>query len=795
MKLNIGFFLAIATAGIVPAFAQPSLSITKTHTGNFTAGQFGATYTVTVSNAPSASPTTGMVTVTDTLPSGFTLSSMAGPGWICFNNSCSRSDALAGGTSYPPITVTVNVGPAASANSVNTASVSGGGSAPASTTDSTSVTIFTKPTLTVTKTHVGNFTPGQVGATYQVVVSNSINATPTYGSVFVTEMVPSGLTLTGLSGPGYSCYIAFGFCTRSDALNGGSSYPPLTVTVNVKPNATSPQVNMVSVSGGGSDTVTASDSTVIGNSTAPALTITKTHTGNFSPGQQGATYTITVNNTGTAATAGTVTVTDTVPSGETLVSLTGTGFSCSGNTCTRNDALTAGSSYPSITATVNVSANATSPQVNAASVSGGGSASASTTDSTVISNTPSPSLSISKTHNGNFTAGQTGTYTVTVSNAAGAGPSNGTVTVTENLPPGETLVSMSGSGYTCNGTTCTRTDGLAAGTSYPPITVTVNVAANAASPQVNSVGVSGGGSVAANTSDSTTVVQSGPSIVLPPTTNVDVTGTVVYQVSLSQPAGPNGVFVMLVSSDPSIANLNTPNAFIPQGGTTSNNIRVTGYKAGSVMISASAPGYASATGAVVVGAPPGSGSMSFSPASTTITTPQTQNLTLTLSSPAGPNGQTVTLQSSNTGVATVPNSVTVPANTTNVTVPVTSVGPGSATITANAPNFGATSAAITVVSSTGGPSIILQSGTVVNTNGSVPFSVSLSSPAPSGGVFITLSSSNPGVASTNTSSVFIPEGATTKGGIYLNGYSVGTSTITASAQGLPSTSVSVQVVQ
>ena len=44
-----------------------------------------------------------------------------------------------------------------------------------------------------------------------------------------------------------------------------------------------------------------------------------------------------------------------------------------------------------------------------------------------------------------------------------------------------------------------------AGASYPAITVTVNVAANAASPQTNQVSVSGGGSATANATDSTTI--------------------------------------------------------------------------------------------------------------------------------------------------------------------------------------------------------------------------------------------------------------------------------------------------
>lgn len=120
-------------------------------------------------------------------------------------------------------------------------------------------------------------------------------------------------------------------------------------------------------------------------SSAPLLGITKSHTGDFTPGQQAATYTIVVANAAHAApVAGTVTVTDSLPAGITLVSMTGNRWTCSANTCTRNDALLGGLSYDPITVTVNVSAAATSPQVNTATVSGGGSASASTNDSTII---------------------------------------------------------------------------------------------------------------------------------------------------------------------------------------------------------------------------------------------------------------------------------------------------------------------------------------------------------------------------------------------------------------------------
>jgi uncharacterized repeat protein (TIGR01451 family) len=107
---------------------------------------------------------------------------------------------------------------------------------------------------------------------------------------------------------------------------------------------------------------------------APVLSIGKTHAGNFAEGQQSAPYTLAVSNeSGSGASSGSVTVTETVPAGLTLASLSGTGWTCVAPTCTRSDVLPGGSSYPAITALVNVAANASTPQVNQASVAGGGS--------------------------------------------------------------------------------------------------------------------------------------------------------------------------------------------------------------------------------------------------------------------------------------------------------------------------------------------------------------------------------------------------------------------------------------
>ena len=118
----------------------PRLKITKTHQGNFTKGQTNATYTVTVTNpATSTGPTKGTVTVTDTIPSGLTLVSMAGTGWTCTANICNRSDALAVGKAYAAITVTVDVSATAPASVTNTVTVSGGDSPAASASNPTTI--------------------------------------------------------------------------------------------------------------------------------------------------------------------------------------------------------------------------------------------------------------------------------------------------------------------------------------------------------------------------------------------------------------------------------------------------------------------------------------------------------------------------------------------------------------------------------------------------------------------------------------------------------------------------------
>src|SRR5207237_5458933 len=96
--------------------------------GNLQRGQTGVGYSITVTNV-GASPSSGTVSVSDSLSAGLTVVSMSGDGWSCSVSTltCSRIDALAPGASYAPISLIVNVSSTVPATITNTVSVTGGG--------------------------------------------------------------------------------------------------------------------------------------------------------------------------------------------------------------------------------------------------------------------------------------------------------------------------------------------------------------------------------------------------------------------------------------------------------------------------------------------------------------------------------------------------------------------------------------------------------------------------------------------------------------------------------------------
>jgi len=141
---------------LVPVSSSALLTISSTHTGGFFTGQTGNTYSLGVSNNSLAGPTVGAVTVTELTPNGLTFVSMAGNGWNCSSNVCARSDVLAPGAAYPPLTLVVDVSSNAPASLVNQATVTGGGSFAAAADDLTVVA----PCLAVTPASISVDTTG-----------------------------------------------------------------------------------------------------------------------------------------------------------------------------------------------------------------------------------------------------------------------------------------------------------------------------------------------------------------------------------------------------------------------------------------------------------------------------------------------------------------------------------------------------------------------------------------------------------------------------------------------------------
>ena len=665
---------SIITASQIPgagsgAACTSDLTIGKTHADPFVRGSTGA-YALTVSNV-GGTATSGTTTVTDTLPAGLTPTVASGTGWTCGivaqTVTCTSTDAVASNGSFPAISITVNVTQSAGASLTNTATVAGGGEVNTANDTATDLTnIVSRADIAVAK--IASSGTVTVGSNVDFTITVTNNGPSDATGVLVTDQLPAGLTyVSDLASVG-TYNSGTGVWTIGALASGASATLTLTATVTT----TGPLTNTAAKTAENETDPNAANNTASVTITgqAPDLTITKSHIGSFVRGTNGS-YSLTVNNIGTAPSSGLVTVSDTLPAGLTPSTALGTGWSCgiAGQTvtCTRSDALAGGASYPVITIAVAVSQSATSPLTNTATVAGGNelntandSASDATTVTaqadigvakvpssgtvtvgsnatftitasnlgpsdatgvqvtdqlpaglTFVSATPSqgtytsgtgiwnigsiasgasvslsltatvtttgsltntasktaenetdpnsandsssvtingqaPDLTIAKSHAGSFVRGSTGSYSLVVTNI-GPVASSGTATVTDTLPAGLTPSTASGNGWSCGiaaqTVTCTRSDALAAGGSYPAITILTAVAQSATSPLTNSAAVSGGNEV--NTGNDTasdpTAVTSLADVRVTKTassSSVPVGSTVTFTVTASN-AGPS----------------------------------------------------------------------------------------------------------------------------------------------------------------------------------------------------------------------------------------------------------------
>jgi len=288
------------------AVSSPDLSIGKHHFGGFYVNSPLAAYNFYVPNGASGGPTTGPITLTDTLPTGITYNSiLSSSDWGCSTVgqmlTCTSPGQIFPGNSTS-LSIKVDVSAAAVGQRSNTATVSTQGDTnAANNTSSPDVVVVTAtpgpPDLLILKSHSGEFRVGSANARYSFAVRNQ-NGGPTTGTITLTDTLPLGITFTAIytQSGGWSCAAAGQLltCTNPGPLaTGGSSQ--LRIDVNLAAAAVGQRTNTATISTAG-DTDPANNTspvdtvTVTATVSPPDLTVIKNHAGLFVVGSADAEY-------------------------------------------------------------------------------------------------------------------------------------------------------------------------------------------------------------------------------------------------------------------------------------------------------------------------------------------------------------------------------------------------------------------------------------------------------------------------------------------------------------------------
>ncbi len=571
--------------GFVP---NADLGVTKTFVSLDTAtnGTRTATFRIDViNNGPIAA--TG-VTVIDTIPTGLTFDrvtstanplvapagvqgSTVGTGTVTFDIIDLASSA---GTSFNVVFI---VGATVFGDRTNSASIDGDQNDPVATNNSDDAILDVPETdLSITKsleTTGGNAIPPAAARTgdtvvYRITVNNDAANSATIDDaatgVTVVDTLPTGVTFVSgtINGGAAGAGISFNSTTREvtatvgNVNRGTPAVILLTVTINT--DAADLITNSATVSNlPDTDNVTSNDTASVDNNVSRAVDLAVVKSVSTNPADNrtaifGApiTFTVTVTNAGTTGNARGFTVTDTLPTGLTLVTnsfdagtsgvtiqstgqaltFTGGALNIGQSVSFTFDALVAQGAPASITNTATVA------PINAGAIVDVDTNAANNSESETI--TPARNVELVVTKDDNFTGTNAATpggnivYTIIVSNTGTSDAVN--VNVTDTLPAGVTATSI-----TLNGAQLVDND-PAAGTlafvlpSVPTgagnaVTVLVNatIAASATVSITNNVAISGGGTgdlPAGNAASVTTpltpdinvqVVKTGPTSAVP----------------------------------------------------------------------------------------------------------------------------------------------------------------------------------------------------------------------------------------------------------------------------------------
>ena len=278
------------------------------------------------------------------------------------------------------------------------------------------------------------------------------------------------------------------------------------------------------------------------------------------------------------------------------------------------------------------------------------------------------------------------------------------------------------------------------------------------------------------------LLASGSYTITAPTLNIAVSSSVAAgqvgqgEVSLSAPAPSGGTVISINDASPSIASI-SPATFTVAQGQSEGYFSYRGISAGLATISATAPGFTSASAEISVASPV---AVSLLPGSVTLTPSQTQQFAASVS---GSLNTAVTWSLSPTvGTISSKGLYTAPASITSaqaVTITATSVADSSKSASA-------------LVSLTPNPSLSMTlSASSLPSGQSASGTVTLSRPS-SVALMLQLSSASTSIATVTPASVSVPAGQTQASFTYA-GVAVGSSVLTATASGYVQSSSAVSV--
>ena len=311
---------------VTNAVAVPALTLAKSHTGSFVGGQAN-TFTLAVSNVGLVATDGSPVTVVDPFPAGSfsALAKAGGEGWACsiagLTLTCTRSDVLAAGRSYPPILVDATVADPPPATVSNTATVSGGGSPPSSGSDGGGASGLADVSITKSAQ------PGRPANGDTVTYTLNVQNTGPSGAQNVTVSDPVDTT----SFSGISAQTTQGTCDATVSCSLGTLAPNSNVTITITATVTARDTtltNTATVTSSTPDPVPANNSTSASVTVPASADLAITKTGLANPTQGGPdSFAVTVSNNGPDTASG-VLVNDSLPAKFTATGASGGGFAC-----------------------------------------------------------------------------------------------------------------------------------------------------------------------------------------------------------------------------------------------------------------------------------------------------------------------------------------------------------------------------------------------------------------------------------------------------------------------------------